>query len=87
MDPHGDSIRRLATPQWAMDVLLQGNPQAISEAGLVGVDADSSLTRAQIAELEARGFKQPGRPMTVTQMAEAIMAGVLDPGTQIVRAR
>jgi hypothetical protein len=87
MDSEGDKIRQLATPDWAMEVLLRGSPSQIYEAGLVGADADSALTAPQLAELEALGFKTPGRPMTVTQMAQAVMAGVLSPDTQIVKER
>lgn len=81
MNSEGDSIRSLI-----MQILLRGNPQEIADAGLVGADADAEMTDAQIAAAERAGLKSPGRPMTVTQIAQAVLAGILPPRTQIVHS-
>jgi hypothetical protein len=72
----GDAIRSL----------LSGDPQQIAAAGLIGTDADSRFSPELIRSLEASGFKEPGVPMTVTQLAQALMAGAIPPDTQIVRS-
>jgi hypothetical protein len=81
-----ENIRRLSrgTSGRAMEILLRGNPQEISAAGLVGSDADAAMTPEQIAVLEAAGLKAPGRPTTVQQLAMAIEAGLLPERTRIV---
>jgi len=75
MDPNGDVIRSL----------LSGDPEQIAAAGLVGTDADSRLSPEVLRSLEAAGYKEPGVPMTVTQLARALVAGVIPSDTQIVR--
>lgn len=71
----------------AIRSLLSGDPRQIAAAGLVGTDADSRLPPEVLRDLEAAGFKEPGVPMTVTQLAQALMAGAIPPDTQIVRSR
>ena len=73
---------RYAIPQWAMEVLLRGNPKEIGASGLVGLDADSDPRIAAAAE--DAGFKSTGVPMTVNQQAKAMLAGVIPPETKIV---
>ena len=75
MNEDGDAIR----------VLLSGDPKAIYAAGLRGFSADAAFGPELISRLEALGFKQPGRAMTVTEMARALVAGALPPGTEIVK--
>jgi len=81
-----DNIRSLRskTPEWAMEILLRGNPQEVAAAGIRGADADAAMTTEQIAALEAAGLKAPGRPMTVQQLAMAIEAGLIPQDTRIV---
>lgn len=75
------------TPREILDVLLRGNPSEISRHGLIGMDADSKLPMENIAALEEAGFKMPGKPMTVQQLAMALMAGLIPPSTKIVEQR
>ena len=75
MNDDGDAIR----------VLLGGDPRAIHAAGLRGVDADAAFSPQLISQLEALGFKRPGRPMTVTELARALVEGVIPPDTQIIK--
>lgn len=75
------------TPREILDVLLRGNPSEISRHGLVGLDADSKLPMENIAALEEMGFKMPGKPMTVQQLAMALVAGAIPPNTRIVEQR
>jgi hypothetical protein len=75
MNVDGDVIRSL----------LSGDPEQIAAAGLVGMDADSRLSPEILRSLEAAGYKEPGVPMTVTQLARALVAGVIPSDTQIVR--
>ena len=75
MNEDGDAIRRL----------LSGDPQQIAASGLVGTDADSRFSPELIRSLENLGFKDPGAPMTVTQLARALMAGAIPPDTEIVK--
>lgn len=84
-----DNIRSLLakTPDWAMEILLRGNPQEISAAGLEGTDADAYFTPEQKARLEAAGLKAPGRPMTVQHLAMALEAGLIPQDTRIVHVR
>lgn len=69
-----------------MQLLLRGDPEEIAAAGLVGQDADAAMTDSQIAAAERAGLKTPGKPMTVTQIARAVLAGILPQGTKIVEA-
>lgn len=80
-------LSSMGPANYALEVLLGGDPQAISAAGLVGVDADSRFSLDALRRLEAAGLKSPGRPMTVTELARAILSGAIPPDTQIVRRR
>lgn len=71
------------TPKWVIDVLLRGDPDEISWQGIGGVDADAAMSVSQILAAEEAGLKEPGRPMTVTQLAKALLSGLLDPRTKI----
>lgn len=75
MNDGGDAIR----------VLLSGDPEAIQAAGLRGVDADAGFGPELIRHLEALGLKRPGRAMTVTELARALVAGAIPSDTEIVR--
>ena len=75
LNTDGDAIR----------ALLSGDPQQVAAAGLRGVDADARFSPEMLRSLEAAGFKDPGVPMTVAQLARALVAGAIPPGTQIVR--
>ena len=77
MNEDGDAIR----------VLLSGDPRQIAAAGLVGADADARMPPELLRSLEEQGFKEPGVPMTVTQLARALVAGAIPSDTQIVRRR
>jgi len=76
---------RYATPKWVVDVLLRGDPKEISANGIVGIDADSNqLNDSHRMAAEEAGMKVPGSAMTVTQLAKALLAGVIPPETKIV---
>jgi len=76
---------RYAVPRWAVEVLMRGSPEEIAANGLVGIDADSNqLTDAHRIAAEEAGLKTPGMPMTVTQLAKALLSGVIPPETKIV---
>jgi hypothetical protein len=76
---------RYATPKWVVDVLLRGNPKEIGYNDIRGVDADSGFSVSQLQALEEAGLKEPGQAMTLTQLAKAVMAGLLPPSTRIVQ--
>jgi len=75
---------RYGTPKWVIDVLLRGDPAEIAWQGIGGVDADANMSVGQTLAAEEAGLKDPGRPMTVTQLAKALLAGLIEPGTKIV---